>query len=150
MNNEKITDCHTELLPCPFCGNDNIHMTKSPLWQEWAWGCSGYKDRYEFKVVCDKCGAHPTYIKNDTIDRSEEEAISSVVNAWNSRVLDSPSESKLSNIEEAEDSCIKIIDDADWLLTKVLDIEQREKLFSIALEATRLLRKLEISLNSGE
>lgn len=73
------------LLPCPFCGNENIHMTKKPLWQEYDGSYHGYKDRYAFEVVCDKCGAHPAYYKNDTIYRSEEEAISNVVNKWNKR-----------------------------------------------------------------
>lgn len=38
--------------------------------------------------------------------------------------------------------CVKIIDSANWLLTKTLDIEKREKLYSISLEATKLLREL--------
>lgn len=40
------------------------------------------------------------------------------------------------------DSCVKIIDGSDWLLERTLDIEKREKLHSIALEATKVLRKL--------
>ena len=191
-----ITDYHTKLLPCPFCGNDNIHITKKALWQEvdgrWSGGC---KDRYAFEVVCDRCGAHPTYYKNDTIYRPEEEAISHVVNKWNSRTMSSVDEEKdesqcdwalvyeyartmenyLDDLDEVEldacierikeiavnhggnrinqimhdkeghidiERCVKIIDSASWLLTKTLDIEKREKLYSISLEATKLLREL--------
>ena len=79
MNELNIPDCHTKLLPCPFCGNDNIHVTKKPLWNQYDGCYHGYKDRYAFEVICDRCGAHPTYYKNDTIYRPEEEAISHVV-----------------------------------------------------------------------
>ena len=40
------------------------------------------------------------------------------------------------------ESCIKVIDSANWLLIRTLDIEKREKLYSISLEATKVLRKL--------
>ena len=40
------------------------------------------------------------------------------------------------------ESCVKVIDDANWLLIRTLDIEKREKLYSIAKEATKVLRKL--------
>lgn len=204
---EKIPDCHTKLLPCPFCGNDNIHITKRALWWELDDGRvrSGYKDRYEFEVVCDECGAHPTYTKNDTIYYSAEEAISHAVNTWNKRVQNSFLESLFSDAKEAKgqcdwaliyeyarsmknciddndkgidvyieecidrieelaiehggnridqimhddedhedikESCIKVINEANWLLTRTLDIEKREKLYSISLEATKVLRKL--------
>ena len=198
---EKITNCHTKLLPCPFCGNDDIHITKKPLWHEFDGRHTGYKDCYAFEVVCDRCDAHPTYYKNDTIYHSAEEAISHVVNKWNSRVQNSFLESLFSDAKEAKDqcdwaliyeytrtmgaylddldeveldaciervkeiaiehggnridqimhdeedrkdieSCIKVIDSANWLLIRTLDIEKREKLYSIAKEATKVLRKL--------
>ena len=114
MNEFEMPDCRTKLLPCPFCGNDNIHITKKALWWELDDGRvrSGYKDCYEFEVVCDKCGAHPTYTKNDTVYRSKEEAMSHVVNKWNERVQNSFLESLFSNsTEEAKDGS-----QCDWAL----------------------------------
>lgn len=69
-----------ELKPCPFCGSD-VEMKKIPLWH----GGHGYYNCYEFKVVCEKCGCTLNYEYADTIYRSEEEAISNVVKAWNGR-----------------------------------------------------------------
>lgn len=199
MNELNIPDCHTKLLPCPFCGNDNIHITKKPLWHEFDGCYTGYKDRYAFEVVCNRCGAHPSYCSNDTVYRSEEEAISHVVNEWNSRTMSSMDEAKdesqcdwalvyeyarsmknyLDDLDEVEldaciervkeiamehggnridqlrsyvkknnekcredtESCISIIEDTNWLLTRTYNIEKQEKLHSIALEATKVLRK---------
>lgn len=66
----------SELKPCPFCGT-KVKMRKVPLY--------GYSDRFEFEVKCPKCGCSVDYKHNDTVYRSEEEAIANVVKAWNER-----------------------------------------------------------------
>lgn len=58
------------LKPCPFCGT-KVKLEKIPLWH----GSHGYRDCYEFKICCEKCGCTLTYSQNDTIYRSEKEAI---------------------------------------------------------------------------
>lgn len=65
---------------CPFCGTE-VELSKTPLWQ----GNHGYYNCFEFKIVCSKCGCNVTYNKNDTVYRSEEEAIQNVIKAWNKR-----------------------------------------------------------------
>lgn len=69
-----------KIKPCPFCGTE-VELSKNPLWQ----GGHGYYNCFEFKIVCSKCGCNVTYNKNDTIYRSEEEAIQNVIKAWNKR-----------------------------------------------------------------
>lgn len=63
---------------CPFCGTE-VELSKIPLWQ----GNHGYYNCFEFKIVCSKCGCNVTYNKNDTVYRSEEEAIQNVIKARN-------------------------------------------------------------------
>lgn len=70
-----------ELKPCPFCGAE-VELEKLPLWN----GGHGYHDCYEFKIRCKKCGAQPTYPRNDTVYRSENEAIENVIKVWNRRI----------------------------------------------------------------
>ncbi len=69
-----------KIKPCPFCGTE-VELSKNPLWQ----GSHGYYNCFEFKIICSKCGCNVTYNKNDTIYRSEEEAIQNVIEAWNKR-----------------------------------------------------------------
>ena len=65
---------------CPFCGTE-VELSKNPLWH----GGHGYYNCFEFEIVCPKCGCNVRYDKNDTIYRTEEEAIQNVINAWNKR-----------------------------------------------------------------
>ena len=69
-----------ELKPCPFCGAD-VELETIPLWH----GSHGYQGCYEFRIRCKKCGAQPSYPQNDTVYRSEDEAIKNVIKAWNRR-----------------------------------------------------------------
>ena len=70
-----------KLKRCPFCGSKIEEISKIPLWS----GHHGYHDRYEFKIICKKCGANVKYEKNDSVYRTEEEAINNVIKAWNRR-----------------------------------------------------------------
>lgn len=65
---------------CPFCGSA-VKMIKKPLYH----GTHGYPGCYEFEVRCPECGCSIDYVDNDTIYRSEEEAIANVTKAWNKR-----------------------------------------------------------------
>ena len=69
-----------KIKPCPFCGTE-VELSKNPLWH----GGHGYYNCFEFEIVCPKCGCNVTCNKNDTIYRTEEEAINNVTNAWNER-----------------------------------------------------------------
>lgn len=70
-----------ELKPCPFCGAE-VELETMPLWH----GGHGYQGCYEFIIKCKNCGAQPNYPQNDTVYRSENEAIKNVIKAWNRRV----------------------------------------------------------------
>lgn len=69
-----------KIKPCPFCGT-KVELSKNPLWQ----GSRGYYNCFEFEIVCPKCGCNVTYNENDTVYRTEEEAINNVINVWNER-----------------------------------------------------------------
>lgn len=69
-----------KIKPCPFCGT-KVGLSKIPLWQ----GSHGYINCFEFKIICPECGCTLTYNENDTIYRTEEEAIQNVIKAWNKR-----------------------------------------------------------------
>ena len=84
---------NSELKPCPFCGT-NVELLKEPLWH----GNHGYHDCFDFKVRCPKCGCTVDYTHNDTIYRSEEEAIANVVKTWNERAKE--------NYKSLCDSCV--------------------------------------------
>ena len=73
---------YEELKPCPFCGS-GVLLEKKPLW----FGSRGYFGCYEFEISCKKCGCRRRLDRNDTIYRSEKEAIKNVIEAWNQRVL---------------------------------------------------------------
>lgn len=77
-------EMNTKLKPCPFCGTE-VKMMRIPLWN----GSHGYKDCYDFKVTCEKCGCTLNYTKTNTIYRTEEEAINNAANAWNERKIES-------------------------------------------------------------
>ena len=81
-----------ELKPCPFCGTE-VELEKIPLWR----GSHGYYGCYEFKIRCKKCGAQQNYMLNDTVYRSEDEAIKNVVKAWNRRAQEKDYESNINN-----------------------------------------------------
>ena len=81
MKNPEIS---IKLKPCPFCGTE-VEMMRIPLWD----GSHGYKDCYDFKVTCKKCGCTLNYEKTNTIYRTEEEAINNAANAWNERKMES-------------------------------------------------------------
>ena len=66
----------SELKPCPFCGTE-VKMRKVPLY--------GYPGCFDFEVKCPKCGCTIDYNYNDTIYRSEKEAVANVVKSWNER-----------------------------------------------------------------
>ena len=70
------------LKPCP-CGNKNVYLKKEPLWH----GSHGYHDCYKYIIVCDnpKCRWKFEPLNNDTIYRSDEEAIKNIISAWNDR-----------------------------------------------------------------
>ncbi len=68
----------TELKPCPFCGT-KVKIRKVPLY--------GYPGCFEFEVKCPKCGCSVDYTHNDTIYRSEKEAVANVVKMWNERYV---------------------------------------------------------------
>ena len=74
----------SDLKPCPFCGNE-VEVEKIPLWYG---NGHGYKDCYEFKIRCKKCGCRVDQPKNDSVYRSEEEAKKNAIEAWNRRVKD--------------------------------------------------------------
>lgn len=69
-----------KIKPCPFCGTD-VELSKYSLW----YGTRGYRNCFEFKIICPKCGCNVTYDKNDIIYRTEEEAIHNVIEVWNKR-----------------------------------------------------------------
>ena len=71
----------SELKPCPFCGSE-VELEKMPLW----YGSRGYKDCYEFKICCKKCGCNVNQPQNDTVYRSETIAKENAIRAWNIRV----------------------------------------------------------------
>lgn len=71
----------------------------------------------------------------DCIERVKEIAINNGGNRLNQLIHDEEGHEDIG-------SCVKIINNADWLLTRTYDIEKRGKLHSIALEATKALRKL--------
>lgn len=69
-----------KIKPCPFCGTE-VELSKKPLWHEG----HGYYNCFEFEIVCSTCGCNVRYDRNDTIYRTEKEAIQNVINAWNRR-----------------------------------------------------------------
>lgn len=75
------------LKSCPFCGSD-VYLEKIPLWSTHGSINRGYVGDYEYIVKCPnivECGCSLNLHGNDTIYRSDEEAIKNVVNAWNRR-----------------------------------------------------------------
>lgn len=64
--------------PCPFCGTE-VKMLKIPI--------HGYSGCFYFEVRCPKCGCSVEYTHNDTIYRTEEEAIANVTKSWNERYV---------------------------------------------------------------
>ena len=77
----------------------------------------------------------------DCIDRIELLAIEHGGNRFDQLMSHLDKNDEKIDHEDIE-SCVKIINYTDWLLIRVLDIEKREKLHSISLEATKILRKL--------
>ena len=75
-----------KLKPCPFCGNE-VEVEKIPLWYG---NGHGYKDCYEFKIRCKKCGCRVDQPENDSVYRSEEKAKKNAIKAWNRRVFEPP------------------------------------------------------------
>lgn len=73
-----------ELKSCPFCGSE-VELEKIPLWYG---NGRGYKDYYEFKIRCKKCGCRVDQPGNDSVYRSEEEAKKNAIEAWNRRTKD--------------------------------------------------------------
>ena len=71
----------SKLKPCPFCGSE-VELEKIPLWYG---NGRGYKDCYEFKIRCKKCGCRVDQPENDSIYRSEEKAKKNAIEAWNRR-----------------------------------------------------------------
>ena len=74
-----------ELKCCPFCGSD-VELKKEPI--------RGYGGCYSYLIRCDNCGCELNYKKNDTVYRSDKEAINNVVPIWNKRALDSMEEAR--------------------------------------------------------
>lgn len=74
----------SELKPCPFCGSIPL-LEKKPLWSEHG---HGYYGCYEFDIHCPNiiCGCRVNLFNNDSIYRSEEEAIKNAIDTWNERV----------------------------------------------------------------
>lgn len=68
------------LKPCPFCGN-GVFIEKIPLWH----GTHGYHGNYDYVIKCNNCGCKIAKSSCDDIYRKEEEAIKSIVEAWNTR-----------------------------------------------------------------
>lgn len=71
------------LKPCPFCGSE-VSIDVNPLWSEYP--TRGYPGCYDYSITCKKCGCRLYYPNNDTVYRSEEEAIANVIVVWNTRV----------------------------------------------------------------
>jgi len=65
-----------ELKCCPFCGS-TVELKKEPI--------CGYGGCYSYSIRCDNCGCELDYEKNDTVYRSDEEAINNVIPVWNKR-----------------------------------------------------------------
>lgn len=65
-----------ELKCCPFCGSA-VELKKEPI--------RGYGGCYSYSIRCDNCGCKLDYKRNDTVYRSDEEAIDNVVPVWNKR-----------------------------------------------------------------
>ena len=69
-----------KLIACP-CGCKEIELKKEPLWH----GNHGYQGCYNIKLKCinPKCPWEFHFEKNDTIYRTEEEAIKNIITQWN-------------------------------------------------------------------
>lgn len=70
------------LKPCPFCGQSVI-MKREPLWN----GSHGYPGCYQYTVSCSNidCRCSIYLGSNDTIYRSDEEAMAEAERRWNRR-----------------------------------------------------------------
>ena len=69
-----------KLKVCPFCGGDP-ELRKTPLWH----GSHGYKNCYEIRVYCARCGCGPSSGVFNTVGYSEEYAVENAIKFWNTR-----------------------------------------------------------------
>jgi hypothetical protein len=73
------------LEPCPFCG-EMVFMEKKPLWRTNCDGTThGYHGCFKYDVYCRVCGCTINLPGNDTVYRTDEEAIKNVTEAWDRR-----------------------------------------------------------------
>lgn len=75
-----------KLEDCPFCGS-GVYIKREPLWQERGNSIHGYRGCYEYIIECSnpECRCSVYLGNNDTIYRSDEEAINEAVTHWNRR-----------------------------------------------------------------
>lgn len=102
----------------------------------------------EAKNICDWALVHE-YARSmrDDLDDGEDEIVRGCLERVEELAMEHGGNRIDQVMHDEEDrkdieSCVKVINEAEWLLTRTLDIEKREKLHSIALEATKVLRKL--------
>ena len=120
MNEIEIPDCHTKFSSAEEAKN----ICDWALVHEYARSMRDDLDDGEDEIV------------RGCLERVEELAIGHGGNRLDQIMHDDEDH------EDIKESCIKVINEADWLSTRTLDIEKREKLYSISLEATKVLRKL--------
>lgn len=85
------------LLPCPFCGSDNLGIATGDLQPD---------DLYEAHVCCENCSATGS---NVFWYETEEEAESEAIAAWNRRADQQPTESyNFMLINERKNVCLEL------------------------------------------
>lgn len=94
VEKEKIT-----LLPCPFCGSDNLSVRYNP-------GSLGYTTSSSY-IFCNTCGAKSGEIRECSGSLSKEDLIKISINSWNKRFESNNNECKTEGKQEA----IRIIND---------------------------------------